>query len=34
MIDTWLFADFDGVAITPESWERAKRMAADILDQQ
>ncbi len=34
MVDTWLFEGWDGVAISPESWERAKAMAADILDQQ
>ena len=34
MIDTWLFEGWDGVAIAPESWARAKVMAADILDQQ
>ncbi len=34
MIDTWLFEGFEGVAISPESWARAKAMAADILEQQ
>ena len=34
MIDSWLFEGWDGVAIAPESWARAKAMAADILDQQ
>ena len=31
MIDTWLFEGLDGTAISPNSWERAKQMAADIL---
>ena len=34
MIDTWLFEGFDGAALAPESWQRAKAMAADILEQQ
>lgn len=34
MIDTWLFEGKDGTGIAPESWARAKAMAADILEQQ
>ena len=31
MIDTWLFKSLDGATISPNSWERAKQMASDIL---
>ncbi|MDE6260366.1 MAG: DUF927 domain-containing protein [Oscillospiraceae bacterium] len=34
MIDTWLFEGQEGTSIAPESWARAKAMAADILNQQ
>lgn len=34
MIDSWLFESREGVGIAPESWARAKAMAADILEQQ
>ena len=34
MIDTWLFESREEVDIAPESWARAKAMAADILEQQ
>ncbi len=34
MINTWLFEGRPDVEIAPESWQRAKSMAADILEQQ